>query len=248
MFESEFIPHISITLVALALVFFLVATVTGLKNKYIAREKRLLRALVNEREAAMDRISSEIHDNINQVLNHTRMTLGVISAYAPPGQLRSILKSEQMLEGVIRDLRNISHALNSGYLKSRGLIDFLQEEEKWINLYKDINCKLEITGKFRPLPRDTELMIIRITQECLQNVLKHAAARHLTLHLEYSSRRLTLRISDDGGGFDQGRTKSGFGLQSMYERSRIIDGALQVRSNVHSGTTVELMVPIKAGV
>lgn len=248
MFEFKFIPHISMTLVVIACVFFLLAVVTGLKNKYITRERRLLRALVNEREEAMDRISSEIHDNINQVLNHTRMTLGGIAAYIPPAQLRSITKSEQMLEGVIRDLRNISHSLNSGYLKSIGLIDFLQEEEKWINLYRDINCKLDVAGRVRILPRDTELMIIRIIQECIQNVLKHAAARHLSIRLSYAARQLHLRISDDGGGFDKAKTKSGFGLQSMYERSRIINGTLTVRSDGQTGTTVELTVPIKAGV
>ncbi|WP_118953085.1 sensor histidine kinase [Taibaiella helva] len=245
--EAGLVPvFITMTMLSTAFIFFLIAALVRLKGNQMKKERQLLKAIAEERERTMLSISAEIHDNVNQVLSLARMSLKMIGKFAIPEQEKYIGESGRMLDTAMGDLRNISHSLNSGYLKERGLLASLEEEVKWVNISKNIHCTLEIEGAFRSLDRDMELMIIRIAQEAIHNTLRHARASNLVIRLQYQEQSLTMVLKDDGKGFtiDPQSPWKGLGLHSMYERSRIIGGTIAIDSG-EGGTAITLTVPAR---
>lgn len=234
---------ITMTLLTVIFIFFLIGSMIRLKSRQVKREEELLLALIEERERTMNTISAEIHDNINQVLSLARMSVRMIEKTALQEQQQYIAECGSILDMAIGDLRNISHSLNATYLKNRGLIESLQEEIKWINLSKSIHCTLNVEGHFIPMAEDTELMVIRIGQEAIQNVVKHSKAQHLWIEIEYGKSSFTMSISDDGTGFEteaEAPYSSGMGLQSMQERCKMIKGDIDISSVKGLGTKIVL--------
>jgi signal transduction histidine kinase len=87
--------------------------------------------------------------------------------------------------------------------------------------------------------------LYRVAQEALQNVAKHSHAQSVTVELKGKSDRISLRIGDDGIGFNMREERmNGLGLVSMLERVRLIGGTLRIRSSPNSGTTIEAFVPL----
>jgi signal transduction histidine kinase len=96
---------------------------------------------------------------------------------------------------------------------------------------------LAVTGQPRPLPADQEVALLRVAQEALTNVRRHAVAGQVAVELSYRDGGVALRVSDDGRGFDPAATTAGFGLAGMRERVAQVGGVLAVRSG-QGGTTV----------
>lgn len=249
--EKEMIPFfITATLLTVIFIFFLIASLVHLRSRQIRKERELLHALIGERERTMETISAEIHDNINQMLYLGRMALKMIKKHSVPQQEKYITESENILDSVIGDLKNISHSLNSDYLKNRGLYESLIEEVNWVNTTKKLNCSIEQTGDLRYFLPDTELMIIRIAQEAIHNSLKHAHAQQLQIQLDYGKEEFRMSITDDGSGFsmEPGILGAGIGLQNIYRRSRIINAHIEVKSAIGKGTQIILTIPMPVSI
>jgi signal transduction histidine kinase len=107
---------------------------------------------------------------------------------------------------------------------------------------------VDVTGDERQLPEDVEQNLLRIAQEAVANVLKHAAAGKIRIRLHLEARRLSLRVEDDGRGFEQHEAFSTlgghFGLLGMRERAERLGGALNLHSRPGDGTQVEVTVPL----
>lgn len=233
---------ISATLLTVIFVFFLIVSLVRLRSRQRQKEELLLHALIDERERTMSTVSAEIHDNVNQALSLARMALKMAGKYAVAEQHKYMAQCEQMLSNAIGDLRSISHSLNTQYIRNRGLLETLEEMVKWMNVSKDINCKLIVEGDYQPFKPDIELMVIRIAQEAIQNTIKHANASQFSIMLVYTKGAFQMRIMDDGSGFaiDPEAPWTGVGLQSMYERSRIIQGHIEISSVRGGGTSIIL--------
>jgi len=85
-------------------------------------------------------------------------------------------------------------------------------------------------------------MIIRIAQEAINNSLKHANARHLHIYIKYGMNEFQMAIKDDGVGFELAPQRSGVGLQSIYQRARVINGDIEVKSVPGNGTEILLTI------
>jgi signal transduction histidine kinase len=105
-----------------------------------------------------------------------------------------------------------------------------------------LNAKFSIFGAYRPIPPDTEREFLRVAQEAIHNVKKHAGAKHLIVQLEYGPEEIALEVRDDGRGFFAGREPSPghYGLTGMRERAAAIGGTLEVTSEPEIGTTIRL--------
>jgi len=240
---GEMIPFfITATLLTVIFIFFLIVSLVRLKDRQMKKEHQLLHALIGEKERSMHAISIEIHDNINQMLSLARMTLKMIDKYAVPEQKKYIQESGNILDSAIGDLRNISHSLNADYLRNRGLYEALQEDVHWLNETKNISCFLDIEEIPKSFDKDTELMMIRIAQEAINNVLKHANAQQLNIHLKYGLDEFQMAIRDDGSGFNPDSQRAGVGLESINQRSRIIKGTINITSAPGSGTLILLTI------
>jgi signal transduction histidine kinase len=105
-------------------------------------------------------------------------------------------------------------------------------------------ARFEVTGTAVPLPRPAEVMLLRVAQEAVANVRKHARAGQVLVCLRYAEGQVGLDVTDDGSGFDPGQAAGGYGLPGMRARAEEAGGRLQVRSSPGCGTTVSVVVPV----
>lgn len=236
--------------------FFLVAYLLVQKrkqNKYQIEKQRMifdhenniLRTKLEEQENTMDQISKELHDNVKSVLGFAQMSMYNIADLATDKeQMILIGKTNKIIGEVIEDLHNISHSLNSNFIKNTGLVETITKELSYIHLSKNISYNLEIKGNVIPLSTEVELHIYRIAQEAIQNCIKHAKATNIDLMLNYEPGLFTMSVTDNGIGFDKNKVYElkGLGFLNMLQRARYVHGALDVQSVPEKGCKIILTI------
>ena len=257
MSENSLIPiFLSGTVLLTLFAFFIVVYVLVQKQKqnvhHLERNKMIydhqnmiLTTRIEEQERAMDQVSKEIHDNLGQQTNFAKMNLLTIAMYATDNQQKTVIeKTKTILDGIIKDIRNISHSLNSDFIKDIGLINMLQEELNYLNLSPTINCDIDIIGDDKKFLPEKELLIYRIAQEAIHNVSKHAQATNLDIILTYEANTFIMTIADNGIGFDKNKIyeMKGLGFLNMFQRARYVHGSLEVESVPNDGSTITLTI------
>jgi len=208
---------------------------------------RLMQAQEEERA----RIARELHDDINQRLALLANGIQELEQTTKPG--RPAAEAEQLhtfwqlTSEIAGDIQNLSHRLHPSKLHYLGLSAALRSLcQEFSKLHK-----IEVECVIRDLPTDLDesisLSLFRTAQEALRNIAKHSQARHVKIELLLQQALLTLRLSDDGVGFDYDHAKQGpgLGLASMQERLRLVGGRLSVWSRPSLGSQVEATVPIR---
>ncbi len=242
------------SLMIMLLAFFLIAYLLVQKRKQnlYQLEKRqmifdhqnnVLRTKIEEQENTMDQISKELHDNIKSVLGFAQMSMYNIADMAT-NQEQAVLieKTNGIISQVIDELHNISHSLNSNFVKNIGLADTISKELENIRLSKNIVCNIVVKGDPVTLSSEKELHIFRIAQEAIQNSIKHAKPTNINFVLNYNKDLFSMTISDNGIGFDKNRVyaMNGLGFLNMFQRARYIHGSLEVDSTPMKGTSIVL--------
>ena len=146
------------------------------------------------------------------------------------------------------DLHSLSHQLHSSRLEHVGLVSALA------GLCREIRDKYKIEVHFNKceiyleIPKDVALCLFRVAQEALGNVVKHSQAKSAHVELGANASGVSIRISDDGRGFDINRPKpgTGIGLMGMNERMRLAGGRLLVKSGLMQGTEILAEVPLRS--
>jgi two-component system NarL family sensor kinase len=206
-------------------------------------ESNILRTKIEEHENTMDEISKELHDNVKSILGFAQFNMYRIADLATSNeQIVLIDKTNKIIGQVIDDLHNITHSLNSNFVKNIGLVDTITKELEHIRLAKNIVCNIEITGTPVSLEGDKELHVFRIAQEAIQNCAKHAKATNLNFTLNYEPNLFTMKITDNGKGFEKNKIHEmrGLGFINMFQRARYIHGLLEVQSIPLQGSTIIL--------
>ncbi len=212
-------------------------------------ENELLQTRLEVQEQALNQVSQEIHDNIGQTLSIAQMNLLSLTMVDADANLRNELieNSKNLLAKAITDLRNVSHVLNSENISRMGLEESIKKELNYITSFKNLNFEVLVTGEPDNLSDEKELMVFRIAQEAIANIVKHADASSVQISLQYLPTSFVMNISDDGVGFDpaekQNDEKSGIGLMNMRQRVSLMQGELNVSSGA-KGTTIHLTIPI----
>ncbi len=206
-------------------------------------------AALEERE----RIAREMHDSLAQVLSYVNTKTQAarqLLATGQEAQAETHLKElEDIAQDAYDDVREVILGLRSTDSLQKGIVSTLKEYIFRFSQLSNIKTELEI-GDGRPpvLPTTIELQVIRIIQESLTNVRKHARANHAWVRVTTKGEQAEIVIEDDGRGFDSTRIRRGdwpqFGLQTMKERAESVRGTLDIRSAPGKGTKVTLRVPL----
>jgi len=228
--------------------FVLLALAVLLAGMYWLRLRRLQRefdAVLAER----NRMAREIHDTLTQDFVGTSLQLDLIAQQLSRGKVEmaidQVKRTRQLVtEGLEEARRSIwelraNHSQDS--LPTR-LTRIVQRDTQ-----AAATPRLHVCGAYRPLDPRVERELLRIAQEALSNVQRHAQATAVSIELLYGSDTLLLTIEDDGIGFsaDETSPKDGhYGLLGMKERASSIDGTLEIGSHAGQGTKVRLIVPI----
>lgn len=216
------------------------------ENLKIAFQQELLQTQIEIQEETFNHISEEIHDNIGQVLSFLKLNLNLKQGLSNAELEEKINSSAELVASVIKDVRNLSKSLSYDYIKQFGLNEALKNELHRIKLTEAYETLYTIKGKPFVFSDQINLLVFRIFQETINNILKHAEAQHIVVTADYSSGCLILIIKDDGKGFSTTQTDSQFGsgLKNIKKRAKILGAALNIQSALQSGTTVTLTVPL----
>jgi PAS domain S-box-containing protein len=217
--------------------------------------RTLTHRVVQAQEAERGRVALELHDNITQLLCAVLARWAALANKLPAREKASrgeVMKLSEMLGQTAEEVERISRNLRPSVLDELGLVPALRatctEFADRTGVSLKLACK-PLTGR---LPAEGELALYRILQNALENVEKHARARHVTVCLRQRA-FVQLTINDDGIGFDPdhhaaGRKgKGGLGLLSMRERATYVGGALKIKSVRGAGTKIEVLIPLPPG-
>ena len=207
-------------------------------------------AIVEER----NRLAREIHDTLAQGLTAIIWQLNAAEKIVESGgeqALQSLDRVRNLAREGLQEARRSVWDLRVGSLEGHTLAEALQGETEKVAGAGEIQASFVVSGAERVLPAGVEAALLRICQESLANMLKHANASQAAVTLVFDDSQVRLEVQDNGIGFDpeiphtRGPDSGGFGLINMRERARLLGGELTVHSEPGQGSIVEATLSLK---
>lgn len=218
-----------------------------LKENY---EREVLTTQIESRDQTLRDISQEIHDNMGQILSVARINMNILEKeMADQPQLKRIQDTNGLLADVIKYIRMLSKGLNSDMLATYGLRESIRFELNRIEQSAMINCTFTTDGEDFSIDAKKEIVIYRMVQEILNNILKHAAATEIDISMQYTAQNFLLRITDNGKGFSpeeatqRNISESGSGMRNLQKRANLVGADLQIESQPGKGTEIRINLP-----
>jgi signal transduction histidine kinase len=208
--------------------------------------------LVEAQESERRQFSRELHDRVGQNLTALRISLDILRTYLSDNAnqaLRSRLDdADSLLQAIVISVENMMSELRPPMLDDYGLLPALQWYANEFSNRTDIKVIVDGDERVGRLPQTAEIALFRIAQEALNNVAKHARARHVRVALERSASRISMSVSDDGVGYDTtpplgSRGRPGLGVVTMRERTQAIGGQFEIGTAPERGTRVVVRIP-----
>lgn len=207
-------------------------------------KKLINQATVDSQEQERSEIGRELHDNINQVLTTTKLYLEL--AIANEDMMKELVKkSSRNISSVINEIRELSRSLMDPTIGDLGIVDSINDLIENINLTRKVHINLQIDDSIENLlDRNQKLTIFRIIQESLNNVIRHAKAKLVTIFISVQDENVRLTIADDGIGFSNDSIKKGAGLKNITNRVYLINGNFRIDSKPGQGCQIKITFPI----
>ena len=218
-----------------------------LQHKY---QQALLSTRLEIQEETFKAISQEIHDNIGQALSFVKLTINTVDVYNPEAAREKLLESKNQLSQTIQDLRDLAKSLSPDFIKELGLPGAIGQQVHFLQKTGLYQAHLTVTGSEYKNQTQEELVVFRIVQELLNNIVKHADATAVAVNMLYQPDKLTITVSDNGKGFDTSKESTagkGLGLQNMLSRMSLIKGYITVDSAPGMGTKAMIELPKQGG-
>jgi signal transduction histidine kinase len=217
-----------------------------LLKQELDKQKLVAQAVVNAQEKERAEIGKELHDNVNQILSTAKLYLE-LAKNDHHERISLITRSTDNISDAINEIRNISRSLVPASVGDLGLIESIQDLVENIKATRKLGVEFYHYGKIdRILDEKRKLMLFRIIQEQVNNVLKHANANNLIIALVSDGANIDLTISDDGNGFEPEsvRSKKGVGLSNITSRAELFNGKVNITSAPEQGCTLNINIPI----
>ncbi|HOW97142.1 MAG TPA: PAS domain S-box protein [Kiritimatiellia bacterium] len=215
----------------------------AVQRRLAEERRRLASRLIEIQERERRLISSALHDHLGQILTLARLEMGAVQ----PARRDSILHRQKALlrlDEALATVRNLATSLRPPILDD---LDLETALEDLAGQFGDSGIDIRFSHRGRPSPQSRQIKtcLYRVTQEALTNVVRHAQATRVRIHLDVRAGTTRLTIRDDGKGFDQAAIpeSQGIGLAGMRERLRLCRGRLEIRSVKGRGTGVVAVIP-----
>ncbi len=210
--------------------------------------EELLRTKLEIQEETFKTISQEIHDNIGQTLSFVKLNLNTVDVSNAEDIKGKLAESKNLLTKSIHDLRDIARSLSPDFLNEIGLTGAIEQQLLLLEKSKQYKCTLAVEGEVYKNNQQCELVIFRIVQELLNNIVKHSEANTIKIEMKYLPEKLTITVCDNGKGFDttamqSTETNQGLGLRNMHNRMTLINGSMNIHSNANEGTSALIELP-----
>ena len=201
-------------------------------------------AMIEGQEKERARIAGELHDDLGALMTNVRMHFEALKN-SPSDDLYQ--KTNTLLDEAYAKVRSIAHAKNSGVIANQGLLKALKDLAHKISQVNELQIDVQAHGMDTRLENSLELSLFRIIQELITNVIKHAQAKTLTIHLVNHGDSLNIMVEDDGVGFDPrhiSKRSEGMGINAIDKRVAHLNGTLEIESEPGQGTSVIIDLPL----
>ncbi len=215
-----------------------------MKNRF---ERTLLKTQLEIQEQAFAYISQEIHDNIGQVLSLVRLNLNTFDNSITEEKIN---QTDELLGKAIKDLRDLSHNLQNNRIHHIGIVESVRQLLVSLEKTGRFTTSFKTSDNFHILDANTDIILYRMIQEIVNNIIKHASADHIEISIDNDAADLiTIQITDNGIGFDTSllnQERPGIGLQNIINRSKMINATVSVNSSPGNGTAITLHIKPKS--
>ena len=211
------------------------------------KKKDMVTAVIDAQEKERQELSSELHDNVNQLLAATIMYLRTAQKQAATGG-ELLDRSLEYVQKAVDELRNISHNLTPAELKLGGLSQALKTFATKLHIPQSFEVNLQVKKiNEEKIPSPLKLAVYRIVQEITNNILKHAQASRVSISLIEEENNLKLTVTDNGKGFDSSKLKKGLGITNIFNRAENFGGMADITSSPGNGCTWKIDIPVAQG-
>jgi two-component system sensor histidine kinase DegS len=211
-----------------------------------------LQQITRAQEEERKRISRDLHDDVSPDLIILIQKLDKLAS-AQRLKLETIKDNLEDIRGqavkALEGLRATAQGLRPRIIDDLGLVAALEWIAEELERDQHIRSRVETRGMERRLPPETQILLFRIAQEALNNIRKHARADNVTIGVEGGEENIRMTVTDDGQGFEapekiEGMVSEGrLGLMGMHERTRLLNGTLQIKSAPGEGTVITVTLP-----
>ncbi|MCU0469075.1 MAG: ATP-binding protein [Arcicella sp.] len=254
--EEIIFTFISLTILLLFLCIFIFGFATLFQKRQqkhreekaalkTAYDQEILKSQIEVQNQTLQHIGQELHDNIGQLLSVAKINLNFLEE-SDSEELEYIKQTNEIITQSISDLRALTKSLDGDFVKDFGLEESISYELQRIRKTRRFQTEISVLGEKRKLGYEHEIVLFRIVQEVLNNAIKHSKANNLTVVLHYFPDSFTLKIVDNGKGFDLESLKqktisqAGAGLRNINRRMELIGGKCNISSEIGKGTEVSL--------
>jgi signal transduction histidine kinase len=211
-------------------------------------QQELLKTQLEIQEQTFLNISQEIHDNIGQILSLIKINIENMAVNMSNQQSEKLAETKSLIIKVISDIRNLSKILNADFINRIGLPAAIEQQLNLLRKTGQFEIQFGIHGEVTDYDAQSELVIFRIVQELLNNIIKHSEASIIVVSIHYQPEKLTIVVNDNGKGFDIFKAQSAnnsLGLLNIKNRIKMVNGYINFDSQLQKGTTVLIELPGK---
>lgn len=206
----------------------------------------LLQTQLEIKEQTLQQISTELHDNLGQIASLIKINLNTIQLSDPAKTEEKIEDTKDLTRRLITDLKSLSLSLGSENIIRAGLEKSIQAEVERLNKIGHFTAIFSQEGIPVLLDKDKAVILYRMVQESLNNIIKHSNAKNIHVLLKGEEKLFTLAVNDNGTGFNVNEKMSngGSGLHNLHNRAKLIGAQLSIQSSPEAGTIITIGLPL----
>lgn len=210
-------------------------------------ERELYKAHLEIQEQTSQEIGREIHDDVGQSLSLAKLALSTLDLTRTEEANDGIVEISDILEKALDSLRNISRTLNTEIIIKGGLKKSIDMQVGFIQRGGKFQINFLVSGEHVLFDEKKDIVLFRIVQQALNNIMRHSEATEICITLTYLSNLLKLQIEDNGKGFNLEEKYSGAnqvsGIYNMQRRAKLIEAEFDLESKIGSGTRITVTTP-----
>jgi signal transduction histidine kinase len=196
------------------------------------------------RLAERQRLARDIHDSLAQHFTSIIMHLSATKHGNPEATQTQVQQAESSAREGLTEIRRIVWDMQPEQIEKASLVEAIEELAARWSAENSVLVKMAMTGTPRSLNSSVETALLRISQEAMHNINKHAQAKNVNITFSFMEDIFVMDIADDGLGFDPSKTSNGFGLKTMQDRAEELSGTLTIESERGTGTAIAVSIPI----
>ena len=208
------------------------------------QELNAIDAMIEGQEKERQRIANDLHDDLGGLMATVKLHFNALKEKQSP---ELYTKTNQLIDEAYDKVRTVAHAKNSGVIAKQGLLKAIKEMANKVSVSNKIQIEVIDHGLENRLENSLELTIFRIVQELITNVIKHANATEVSIHITNHDDSLNIMVEDNGKGFNPSqvtKTNKGMGISSIDKRVEHLEGTMTIESEKHQGTTIIIDIPL----